>query len=171
MTKQCQSVGPVGNVFIVKPGVKSGVTGFAKLKLENPPQYFPPIDKRQTNLGDDGSKRSPGPKLGHTLLWLGCDGVYNYRQEAETPLKQFMMSSLASAYFASSVAGAIFFGETVLRATYTVFTVRSRRRLCCSGVHGSLLAVRCFLTILRFKHSGLPAFAVAAGERRQSQPS
>lgn len=42
------------------------------------------------------------------------------------PLKQFVMSSLASAYFASSVAGAIFFGETVLRATCTVFTARSR---------------------------------------------
>jgi hypothetical protein len=110
-----------------------------------------------------------GPNLGHTLLWLACDGVYNHRRETETPLKQLVMSSLASVYFASSVAGAIFFGETVLRATCAVFTVRSRtRRLCCSGVHGSLLAVRCFLTI---KHSGLPAFAVAAGERRQSLPS
>jgi hypothetical protein len=67
------------------------------------------------------------------------------------------MSSLASAYFASSVAGAIFFGETVLRATCTVFTARScTRRLCCFGVHGSLLAVCRFLTILRFKHFGLP---------------
>jgi hypothetical protein len=103
----------------------------------------------------------------------GFDGVYNSRREAETPLKQFVMSSLASAYFASSVAGAIFFGETILRAACTVFTARScTRRLCCSGVHGSLLAVR-LSTFLRFKHNGLPAsaFAVAAGERRQSQPS
>jgi len=35
-------------------------------------------------------------------------------ERGATPLKQFVMSSLASAYFASSVAGAIFFGETVL---------------------------------------------------------
>ena len=56
------------------------------------------------------------------------------------------MSSLASVYFASVVAGAAFFGETGLRAEFQVFTARLRtRRVCCSGVHGFLLAVRYFL--------------------------
>ena len=75
------------------------------------------------------------------------------------PSSSFVMPSLASAYFASSVAGATFFGETVLRATGTVLTGRSHtRRLYCSGVHSSLLAVRYFLVILRFKQIGLHAF-------------
>ena len=59
------------------------------------------------------------------------------------------MSSLAFVYFASSVAGATFFGKTVHCAPhFAVFTTGScSRRVCYSGVHGSLLAVRCFLSL------------------------
>ena len=114
----------------------------------------------------------PRPKLGHTLV-AGMAYIIPGRDEmGVSPLEQFVMPSLASAYFASTVVGAIFFGETALRATGTVLTARSHtRRLYCSGVHGSLFAVRYFLAILRFKHIGLHPFPIAAGERRQAQPS
>ena len=169
MTKQCQGV---GNVYRETWSDRIG-----KIKIGKSPHstsHRLTRGKRTWATTEEIPEgRDPRAKLGHTFLWLACVGVYNSRREAETPLKQFVMSSLESAYFASSVAGAIFFGETVLRAACTVFTARSRIRcLCCSGVHGFLLTVR-LSTILRVKRSGLPApaFAVAAGERKQSRPS
>ncbi len=70
------------------------------------------------------------------------------------------MSSLASVYFASAVAGAAFFGEAVLRATFgcvhspfmyqaRMLSSRSRLSTCCTLL----------LTLLWFKHSRSPTFA------------
>lgn len=67
------------------------------------------------------------------------------------------MSSLASVYLAGSVAGAAFFGETVRRAIFAALIAHScTRRVRCSGVHGTLLAVRCFRPFSSLTHRLTP---------------
>jgi hypothetical protein len=72
------------------------------------------------------------------------------------------MPSLTSVYFAAAISGATFFGEYCRSSCHSSSCSQLAylcvRRVCYSGVHGSLLAVSCswpflFLQLTRLHHS------------------
>lgn len=91
----------------------------------------------------------------------------NSGRDAETPLKQFVMSSLASAYFASSVAGAIFFGAYIILAFTALY-------LLCRREKTTTTIVMMILTVVMFSISAtmffLETYLFADGLLHRSPP-